>query len=107
MADAEIVVFAWGTVGSAAKEAVKKLRAEGKHVGLFRPITLRPFDVARAKKALENASKILITESAFGQFGRLVTESLLGAKRVAVERFYKPAEGIEAEAIEHKIREML
>lgn len=104
--DAEVVVFAWGTVGSAAKEAVRKLREEDKKVGLFRPITLRPFDVVRAKKAIEGASKILICESAFGQFGRLVTESLFGVSKIKVERFYKPAEGITAEEIEEKLAEM-
>lgn len=105
--DAKIVVFAWGSVGNAAKEAVKKIRTEGKKVGLFRPITLRPFDVARAKKAVENASTILITESANGQFGRLVTESLFGVERLNVSRLYKPAEGITAEEIEEKLRGLL
>lgn len=105
--DAEVVVFAWGTVGAAAKEAVKNLRLGNKKVGLFRPITLRPFDVAKAKKAVEGAKSILIAESANGQFGRLVTESLFGIKNLTVERFYKPAEGITAEEIEAKLEEML
>ncbi len=105
--DAEVVVFAWGTVGSAAREAVEKLRKEGLKVGLFRPITLKPFGAQKAKIAVKNAKKILIAESSFGQFGRLVLESLFGVKDLSVERLYKPAQGIISEEIEEKLREMI
>jgi 2-oxoglutarate ferredoxin oxidoreductase subunit alpha len=105
--DAEVVVFAWGTVGSAAKEAVKKLRGEGLSVGLFRPITLKPFGATKAKKAANNAKKILIAESSFGQFGRLVTESLFGLSDIEIERLYRPAKGITPDEIEAKLREMV
>jgi 2-oxoglutarate ferredoxin oxidoreductase subunit alpha len=104
--DADTVIFAWGTVAEAAKEAVKILRDSGKKVGLFRPITLKPFDVQKAKAAAQGASQILICESAFGQFGRLVTESLFGITDVKVDRLYKPAEGIIAEEIVTKVEEM-
>lgn len=103
----DILVFAWGSVGMAAKEAVHKLSKEGAKVGLFRPITIRPFGARRAKLIAQRAKKILIVESAFGQFGRLVTESLFGIGGIPVERLYKPAEGITSEEIESKIREML
>lgn len=105
--DAEVVVFAWGSVGGAAKEAVEKLRKEGIKVGLFRPITLKPFGSTRAKIAVKNAKKILIAESAFGQFGRVVTEALFGISGLVVERLYRPAEGIVAEEIMAKVKEML
>ena len=42
-ADAELVVVAYGSIGRIAKSAVRALRAKGKKVGLFRPITLFPF----------------------------------------------------------------
>jgi 2-oxoglutarate ferredoxin oxidoreductase subunit alpha len=106
-ADAELVIFAWGSVAGAAKEAVENLRAEGKKVGLFRPITLKPFSATRAKQAVKTAHTILIAESAFGKFGRLVTESLFGIAGIKVERLYKPAEGIMAAEIEAKAREIL
>lgn len=105
--DAEIVVFAWGTVGSAAREAVKTLRKQGLKVGLFRPITLKPFGAQKAKEAVKTAKAILIAESAQGQFGRLVTESLFGITEKRVERLYKPAEGITAEEIIEKVRGMV
>lgn len=105
--DAEIVIFAWGTVAAAAKEAVKELRKKGVKAGLFRPITLKPFSARAAKLAVSGAKKILICESSFGQFGRLVTESLFGVTELPVSRLYKPAEGIIAEEIITKVEEML
>lgn len=105
--NAEVIVFAWGTVGHAAEVAVKNLHKESKKIGLFRPITLRPFVASKAKEAVKNVKKILIVESSAGQFGRLVTESLFGISGIKVERLYKPAEGITAEEIEEKIRGML
>lgn len=106
--DAKVVVFAWGTVSSAALDAVKRLRKEGKRVGLFRPVTLKPFGSSRARLAVKNAQKILIAESSYGKFGRLVLESLFGLKNIKeVETLYKPAEGIMSEEIEEKLKEML
>jgi 2-oxoglutarate ferredoxin oxidoreductase subunit alpha len=105
--DADLVIFAWGSVAGAAKEAVKNLRSEGKKVGLFRPITLKPFSATRAKQAVSNAKTILIVESSMGKFARLVTESLFGLTGIKVERLYKPAEGIMAAEIEAKVKEVL
>jgi 2-oxoglutarate ferredoxin oxidoreductase subunit alpha len=105
-ADAEIVVFAWGSVAGAAKEAVKKLRDDGKKVGLFRPITLKPFSATRAKQAVRNASSILIVESAVGKLGSIVLESLFGVVGLKIEKLYKPAEGITSEEIVDKLRGM-
>lgn len=105
--NAKVVVFAWGTVGSAAKAAVENLRKQNLPVGLFRPITLKPFGAKSAKEAVQGAEKILIAESSYGQFGRLVTESLFGLSGIQVERMYKPAQGITPEEIEDKVMEML
>lgn len=41
--DAEMVLFAYGSVGRIVREAVRQLRAQGIKAGLFRPITLYPF----------------------------------------------------------------
>jgi len=106
-AGSDVVIFAWGSVGNAAEAAVKNLRVAGKKVGLFRPITLRPFAAKDAKNAVKNVKKILIVESSAGQFGRLVTESLFGISGIKVKRLYKPAEGITAEEIEEKVGGML
>lgn len=104
---AKVVVFAWGTVGFAAKVAVANLNKEGLKIGLFRPITMRPFDDLAAISAVKNAKKILITESSNGQFGRIVRETLAQSTEAEFFRLYKPAEGITSEEIEAKVRKML
>ncbi len=104
--DAEVVVFAWGSVGYAAKVAVAKARKDKLKVGLFRPITMRPFDSSAAIKAVAKAKYIIIAESSAGHFGRIVRETLAQSTDAEYVRLYKPAEGITAEEIEKKIREV-
>lgn len=105
--DAKITIFAWGSVGYAAKVAVVKLRKEGHRIGLFRPITMRPFDSKGAVEAAKHMKKILIAESSGGQFGRIVREVLSQETKAEFDRLYRPAEGITPEEIEEKILEML
>lgn len=105
--DAELVVFAWGSVAGAAKEAISNLRAEGKRVGLFRPITLKPFSSSRARQAVRTAHTALIVESAMGKFEKIVIAALFGLNGIRVETLQKPAEGIMATEIEDKIRGLL
>ncbi len=101
--NARVIVMAWGTVGFAAKVAVANLRKTGIPAGLFRPITMRPFDDKAAVQAVRKADKILIAESSGGQFGRIVRETLAQATDADFERLYKPAEGITPEEIEEKV----
>ena len=49
MDDAESVIVAWGMGARVARGAVDILRAEGKKVGLFRPITLYPFPTEKMR----------------------------------------------------------
>ena len=107
VSDADVVVFAWGTVGFAAKVAVANLRKEGIKAGLFRPITMRPFDAEKAILAVKKAKKIVIAESSGGHFGRIIRETLSQATNAKYYRLYKPAEGITAEEIEEKVHEAL
>lgn len=102
--DAKIIVFAWGTVGFAAKVAVMNARKEGVRVGLFRPITMRPFDAVGAIEAAKNAKHIIIAESSAGQFGRMVRETLCQSTKAKFHRLYRPAEGITTEDIEEMVR---
>ncbi|MBI5732308.1 MAG: ferredoxin oxidoreductase [Candidatus Magasanikbacteria bacterium] len=103
--DAEILLVAHGIVGAAAREAVNKLRAEGKKAGLFRPITLRPFPKKELDKTASQPAlkKIVVVESSLGQLARLVRDEL--APEISAPFFYlqKPALGIEPE----KIREFV
>lgn len=102
--DAQTVIFAHGVVGSAAKLAARELREEGYKVGVLRPITLRPFPSKETIKAVKRAKMILIAESSYGQFGRIVREVLYGVTDIPVHRLYRPAVGIVPEDIVEKVK---
>ena len=67
--DAEIVIVAYGTVARIAKSAVNELRARGKKVGLFRPITLYPYPEKALNEVAKEASvkKFVTIELSMGQ----------------------------------------
>lgn len=96
--DAQIVVLAHGIVAAACKPAVKKLRHEGKKVGLLRPITLRPFPMKKTKKYFQKAKKIIVIESALGQLENLYKEELFEIK-TPILSVNKPAMGFTPEEI--------
>ncbi len=76
--DAEMVIFAYGSVSRIVKAAIKQLRAEGYKVGMFRPITVFPFPVD-AIKALDytKIKKALCVEMAIpGQLAEDVERGL-------------------------------
>lgn len=66
--DADFVIFAYGSVALAAKEAILRLRDDGIKVGLFRPITLYPIDEKKVASILNKFDKILICELNMGQY---------------------------------------
>ena len=90
--DAKIALLAHGIVGSAAKIAVDKLREKGLKIGLFRPITLRPFPVIEAAKTLDKVEKIFVIESALGQLSSLFKDELYDLSIPLVE-INKPGVG--------------
>lgn len=103
--DAEIAIFAHGIVSAAAKVAVDELRREHIKVGVFRPITLRPLDWVQARNAAHYVKKILIVESAYNQFGRLIKDAIYGSKK-PVFSYQKPALGITPQMIIDKVKEI-
>lgn len=66
--DAEILLIAYGSTSRSAKEAVDRLREEGKKVGLFRPITLWPSPAEELAKLGKKFNKILVAELNKGQY---------------------------------------
>jgi len=100
--DAEIIIFAHGIVSGSAKTAVDIMRTKMNiKVGLFRPITLRPFPKDVASKIASGVRKILIAESSNGHFARIVKDNLYGLTRI--ETLLKPVMGINPEEIVEKI----
>jgi len=95
---AEIILVAHGIVAAAVKPAVNQLRRRGLRVGLFRPITLRPFPRQQAAKILTQAKEIIILESALGQLAELLKSEFYGLNLPLVE-IQKPAVGFTPEEI--------
>ena len=78
--DADVVVVAFGTAARVAQSAVKRLRAEGLRVGLFRPITLWPYPRKPLAKLTRSADAFLVVEMNAGQMVHDVRE-IVGHRR--------------------------
>lgn len=96
--DADIVITAHGVVARAAKGAVQELRKQGLKVGYFRPITLRPLPVRELREVFSRTGKVLVAESANGQFDQLLKWAAYGLTTEFVPLF-KPGVGITSEEI--------
>lgn len=68
--DAEYLLVAFGCMSRICEEVMHFLRAEGKKVGLFRPITLWPFPQKELRQAARYAKKIVVCELNAGQMLR-------------------------------------
>ena len=103
--DAEYMIFCYGSVSLAAREAVDRLRAEGKKIGMFRPKTLWPSPEEKIAELGQKfpAEKILMPELNMGQYinevERVMKQRPVGLNK-ANGRPISPAEMIE------KLKEM-
>ncbi|HBE78713.1 MAG TPA: 3-methyl-2-oxobutanoate dehydrogenase subunit beta [Firmicutes bacterium] len=66
-ADAELIIVAYGTSARVAKTAMIKAKAQGKKVGLFRPISLWPFPSQRIQELAQAGKRFLVVEMSAGQ----------------------------------------
>ena len=73
-----MVIVAYGTAARIAKGAIKRLRAQGVKVGLFRPVTLWPFPELRLRSLSEIVKHYLVFEMSTGQMLEDVRLSLQG-----------------------------
>ncbi|MDR1701461.1 MAG: ferredoxin oxidoreductase [Sporomusaceae bacterium] len=96
--DADVIFVTHGVVARAALAAYDQLRAAGKKVGYFRPITLRPFPNEQLAKACKNAKKLLVAESAYGQLLKLVKEGIFDVQ-IELVPMLRPGVGITTEEI--------
>lgn len=96
--DADVILLAHGIVARSAIAAYNQLRAEGKKVGFFRPITVRPFPGKELMKAIKNAKKLLVAESAYGQLLKMVQTNIFGSQ-IEIVPFLRPGVGITTEEI--------
>jgi len=98
---AKIILIAHGIVAAAVKPAIDELRKKGVAVGLFRPVTLRPFPAKAATKTFGQAEKIIILESAQGQLASLLKDEVI--LKTSPMEFFKPAVGFTPEEIVNTI----
>jgi 2-oxoglutarate/2-oxoacid ferredoxin oxidoreductase subunit alpha len=78
-ADAEVIIFAYGSTSRSARYAVNELRKEGIKAGLFRPITLWPFPEKRINELARQAKAIIVAEMNLGQMVHEVDRVAKGA----------------------------
>ncbi len=65
--DADTLIVACNTPSQLAKSAIQELRAKGRKVGLFRPITLWPFPIDALLTVLPRTRRLVVVEASAGQ----------------------------------------
>ncbi len=83
--DAELIVVAYGSMGRIAKSAIRKLREQGRKVGLVRPVTLYPFPSDVLLDLAKKGRRFLTIEHNTGQ---MVDDVRLAIRTVADSAFY-------------------
>ncbi|MGC8637870.1 MAG: 3-methyl-2-oxobutanoate dehydrogenase subunit VorB [Athalassotoga sp.] len=91
IADADIIVVAYGTMARIVKTVVDSARKEGIKVGLFRPITLWPFPYERLSEIVGNVKHILTVEMSYGQ---MLEDVKLGVNGKTDVEFYGRSAGV-------------
>ncbi len=81
--DAEIAVFAYGSVSRAAHQAVREARGTGIRAGLLRPRTLWPFPDREVRELAGRVRAIVVPEMNLGQMAHEVEWAAAGACAVA------------------------
>lgn len=80
--DAELIVIAFGIVARIAVSAIRKLRSEGRRIGLFRPITLFPFPEKAINGLAGNGRSFMTVELNAGQMVEDVRLAVNGKSEV-------------------------
>ena len=82
MEDAEVAIFAYGSVARSAKAAMKWARAQGVKVGLVRPLTIWPFPTAAVEHMAEQVRTVIVPEMNLKQMSWEVQAAVAGRARV-------------------------
>ncbi len=82
MNDAEVAIFAYGSVARSAKAVVKWARARGVPVGLVRPITLWPFPTLAVDRMAEQVRTVIVPEMNLKQMSWEVQAAVAGRAKV-------------------------
>jgi 2-oxoglutarate/2-oxoacid ferredoxin oxidoreductase subunit alpha len=82
MEDAEVAIFAYGSVARSARAAMKWARAQGVKVGLVRPLTLWPFPTVAVDTMAEQVRTVIVPEMNLKQMSWEVQAAVGGRARV-------------------------
>ena len=82
MEDAEVAIFAYGSVARSAKAAVRWARARGLKVGLVRPLTLWPFPVSAVEEMARQVRSVIVPEMNLKQMSWEVQAAVCGRAKV-------------------------
>lgn len=82
VADADVVVFAYGVSGRSGRAAVDMAREEGIRAGLLRPLTIWPFPEEEVAAVASHAKAIIVPELSLGQIVFEVDRCARGKCRV-------------------------
>lgn len=83
--DASLVVVAYGSIGRIVKSSIRKLREQGRRVGLVRPLTLYPYPDRLLADLAAQGKKFLTIEHNTGQ---MVEDVRLAVRRHADSAFF-------------------
>ncbi len=82
MEDAEVAIFAYGSVARSARAVVKWARARGVRVGLVRPITMWPFPTRAVDFMADQVRTVIVPEMNLRQIAWEVRASVGGRAKV-------------------------
>jgi 2-oxoglutarate ferredoxin oxidoreductase subunit alpha len=82
MGDAEVAVFAYGSVARSAKAAMRWARSQGMRVGLVRPLTLWPFPTSAVDFMAEQVRTVIVPEMNIKQMSWEVRAAVAGRAKV-------------------------
>jgi len=103
MEDAEVAIFAYGSVARSARAAMKWARRQGVKVGLVRPITLWPFPMAAVDHMAEQVRTIIVPEMNLKQMSWEV-QAAVGGRAKVVDHGRIDGKLIRPEEIQNLIR---
>jgi 2-oxoglutarate ferredoxin oxidoreductase subunit alpha len=83
IADAELLIVAYGTAARVARTAIERVREGGLRAGLFRPITLWPYPSEALARIAPSMRGILVVELSAGQMIEDVRLAVLGAAPIS------------------------
>ncbi len=102
----DVLVTSFGMMARICKTAIDVLAEEGIKVGLFRPITIKPYPYDACREAAQKAKRLLCVEMNMGQMIQDVQLATRGAKEID---FFGKAGGVipSVEDVIQSVRETL